>query len=159
MNILSLVCRPYCCNLNSAHMKLLLVTALLAAPLSWQAEAQSDPPSCLVADNPCQNNAPCVGDGGNGSYICQCPQNYVGQNCEEFYLSNCGGGYYSSPDYFTSPNYPSEYPNRASCVYLVRVYGAPAITFTVHEFDTEVSMVINMARLHVGLYSLLSNAY
>ncbi|CAF4304796.1 unnamed protein product, partial [Adineta steineri] len=32
--------------------------------------------------NPCQNNGRCRPNAAAGTYVCDCPANFIGQNCE-----------------------------------------------------------------------------
>nr|XP_054771358.1 fibropellin-3 isoform X2 [Lytechinus pictus] len=86
--------------------------------------------------NPCENGSACRD--GEGTYICECPMGYDGQNCGRFTGANCGYNIFESTGVIESPNYPANYNNRADCLYLVRIKGARIITFTIEDFMTEV---------------------
>lgn len=57
--------------------------------------------------------------------------------CFRIVFAGCGGTFGGRQGVITSPNYPSNYPNRANCVYDVTVpAGFVCFTFTLFETET-----------------------
>ncbi|KAJ7382746.1 hypothetical protein OS493_033031 [Desmophyllum pertusum] len=99
--------------------------------MKWQncnnAISNSDADPC--ATNPCTNGGTCIRK-SDGSYSCQCAQDYQGDTCEKV----CGSVVNNT---LKSPNYPNNYPNYADCVYRVPIPRGMVINISFSDFEVE----------------------
>ena len=96
------------------------------------------------ASSPCQNGGSCTDQVYN--YTCSCVGGYGGANCENDYSDPCFTPQYyiidalnetHSSGVIFSPDYPSSYPNSASCSWYIIAEEGQIVQFTFTEFDLE----------------------
>ncbi|KAL3873673.1 hypothetical protein ACJMK2_036765 [Sinanodonta woodiana] len=98
----------------------------------------------------------------NGGYIgpncaCICPPGLTGRTCDDVKRGTpgCGAILSGSSGTFTTPNFPSSYPDNADCYWLIQVPQTSEITVTFENFEMEDDETCYYDWLEIRKYSLL----